>query len=138
MRPAASSLKRKTQPAQDPGAPSDRVTRKAVAHVKVAAGSMKSAESKTVKKAKTVAKKQECIICANEKTIRYSFKVARDANSCEHWAKICRLCIAKLLKSKVDNQDLSNSELVCCQPNCDRTLNYNALSKTVTEVAFET
>ena len=79
--------------------------------------------------------KQECSICATQKTTTRSFKAPRDA--CEHLQSICNLCVAKMLKTKVAERQLEEAELSCPFPECGHLLDYTALQAIVSKAAFE-
>ncbi|CAN9210505.1 unnamed protein product [Alternaria alternata] len=116
------------------------VAPKRVTRVKAGAVVKPKSGPKVHKKAPTPQKKerptkQECSICATQKTTTRSFKAPSDA--CEHLQSICNLCIAKMLKTKVAERQLREAELSCPFPECGHLLDYTALQAIVSKAAFE-
>ncbi|KNG45143.1 protein kinase [Stemphylium lycopersici] len=78
--------------------------------------------------------KQECLVCVETKTKDQCFKAPEDA--CEHFQSICTVCITKMLRAKMTEQQLTEAELSCPFGNCDHILDYAALRASVTKATF--
>lgn len=88
-------------------------------------------------KKKEQPKKTECSICAETKSIPHSFKLVNDENACQHFKTICKLCISKLLNTKVSSRQLTEAELSCPFPDCDYFLELATIKRNISKAAFD-
>lgn len=127
----------------EPEVPAKKPARKVRAGLRVKASGITKAKAvvKKITRASAPKKKkrplrQECSICCTEKTVRSSFKVPEDADTCPHFETICSNCIQKMLRTKVTDRNLAEAELACPFPKCEHVLDYAAVKQAVSKASL--
>ncbi|KUJ20806.1 uncharacterized protein LY89DRAFT_579286 [Mollisia scopiformis] len=76
------------------------------------------------------AKKQECVICVEEKPLQHFPKIT---DSCQHPDQICLVCVQNWLAREADNTDWDKIHCVACK----EIVPYNHMKRLMTKAAFE-
>ncbi|KAF1952721.1 hypothetical protein CC80DRAFT_538110 [Byssothecium circinans] len=85
---------------------------------------------------KATNQRKECKICAHTKIVGRGFKVPKGTHACEHMRDTCSACVSQMLKAKITQRSLHETELHCPWPDCECVYGADAIQQIITTAAF--